>query len=72
MTPCEMTAAITALANLLAARLSEEELGLLAAQLTQLGDTLTTIAVCTAARASGELNSAVPPPGTSPRRRSGW
>jgi hypothetical protein len=41
-----MTASITALANLLAARMSEEALSLLAAQLTQLGDTLATIAVC--------------------------
>ena len=72
MTPCEMTTAITALANLLAARLSEEELGLLAAQLTQLGDTLAVLAACKAVCASGELSSAAPPPGTSPRRRSGW
>lgn len=44
MTPCELTASITALANLLAARMTDEQLGLLAAQLTQLGDTLGTIA----------------------------
>ena len=35
---------VTALANALAARLTEEELNLLAAVLTQLGDTLATIA----------------------------
>ena len=51
VTACEMTASITALANLLASRLSEEELSLLAAQLTQLGDSLATIAVC---RSRGE------------------
>ncbi|MDD6967733.1 MAG: hypothetical protein PUK18_09595 [Firmicutes bacterium] len=44
MNPCELTASVTALANALACRLSEEELGLLAVVLTQLGDTLTTIA----------------------------
>ena len=45
MNPCELTASVTALANALACRLSEEELSLLAAVLTQLGDTLATIAV---------------------------
>lgn len=44
MNPCELTASITALANALACRLSEEELNLLGAALTQLGDTLVTIA----------------------------
>ena len=44
MNPCELTASVTALANALACRLSEEELNLLGAVLTQLGDTLTTIA----------------------------
>ena len=45
MNPCELTASVTALANALAYGLTEEDLGLLAAVLTQLGDTLTTIAV---------------------------
>ena len=45
MNSCELTASVTALANALASRLSEEELSLLAAVLTQLGDTLATIAV---------------------------
>ena len=45
MNPCELTASVTALANALACKLTEEELSLLAAVLTQLGDTLTTIAV---------------------------
>ncbi|MGM9605241.1 MAG: DUF6774 domain-containing protein [Faecousia sp.] len=45
MNPCELTASVTALANALACRLNEDELSLLAAVLTQLGDTLATIAV---------------------------
>ena len=44
MNACELTATITAIANYLASRLSLEELGLLAVMLTQLGDTLATIA----------------------------
>ena len=42
---CELTVSIAALANALAVGRSEEELSLLAAVLTQLGDTLATIAV---------------------------
>ena len=41
MNPCELTASVTALT----CGLTEEQLGLLAAVLTQLGDTLATIAV---------------------------
>lgn len=44
MNACEWTASITALANALACRLTEEKLNLVAATLTQLGDTLITIA----------------------------
>ena len=44
MNACEVTAAVTAIANALACRLTEEELSLLGAVLTQLGDTLATIA----------------------------
>ena len=44
MNPCELTASITALANALACRLTEDELNLLGVSLTQLGDTLLTIA----------------------------
>lgn len=44
MNACELTASVTALANALACRLSVEELNLLGAVLTQLGDTLVTIA----------------------------
>ncbi len=43
MTPCELTAAITAAANMLASKLSDNELSLLGAVFTQLGDTLETI-----------------------------
>ena len=41
---CELTASITAVANALACKLSEDELNLLGVTLTQLGDTLLTIA----------------------------
>ena len=41
---CELTASITAVANALACRLTDDELTLLGATLTQLGDTLITIA----------------------------
>lgn len=44
MDACELTAAVTALANVLAGKLTDDELTLLGAVLTQLGDTLTTIA----------------------------
>jgi hypothetical protein len=44
MNSCELTAAITALANAIASRLTEDELTLLGAALTQLSDTLLTIA----------------------------
>ena len=44
MNPCELTASVTAIANTLACRLTEDELNLLGVILTQLGDTLLTIA----------------------------
>ena len=44
MNPCELTATITAIANYLAGQLSLEELELLGVCLTQLGDTILTIA----------------------------
>ena len=44
MNPCELTASVTAAANALACRLTDDELALLAAVLVQLGDTLATIA----------------------------
>ena len=44
MNPCELTAAITAAANTISCKLNDDELNLLALILTQLGDTLATIA----------------------------
>ena len=44
MNPCELTASITAVANALACKLTDDEVTLLGAVLTQLGDTLTTVA----------------------------
>ena len=44
MNGCELTASITALANTLACSLTEDEMNLLGVVLTQLGDTLLTIA----------------------------
>ena len=44
MNGCELTASLTALANTLACNLTEDELNLLGVVLTQLGDTLLTIA----------------------------
>lgn len=41
---CELTASITALANALACKLTDDELNLLGVTLTQLADTLFTIA----------------------------
>ena len=44
MNPCELTASITAIANALACRLTTDQLNLLGAILTQLADTLRTLA----------------------------
>ena len=44
MNPCELTATITALANAIAKNSTVDQLNLLGVILTQLGDTLTTIA----------------------------
>ena len=44
MNACELTAAITAAANTIACKMDTDELTLLAAILTQLGDTLAVIA----------------------------
>ena len=45
MTPLEVTASVTALANAIACTLTGEEISLLASILVQLGDTLATIVV---------------------------
>ena len=44
MNTCELTASITAAANMIAKSLSDDELSILGVALTQLGDTLLTIA----------------------------
>lgn len=44
LTPCELTASVTVLANFLASGLETDALALLAAILVQLGDTLAAIA----------------------------
>ena len=44
MNSCELTASVTAVANAIACKLSDDELTLLASVLVQLGDTLVTIA----------------------------
>lgn len=44
MNACELTATITAVANYLACHLTVDELNLLGVSLTQLGDTILTIA----------------------------
>lgn len=44
MNACELTASITAVANAMACKFNDDELGILALILTQLGDTLATIA----------------------------
>ncbi len=57
MNACELTASITAVANAISCRLNDEELNILALVLTQLGDTLATIAaqrsLCTSSEHSG-------------------
>ncbi len=45
MNACEITAAITVIANTLATRLTDDQLTMLSAIFNQLGDTLNTIAV---------------------------
>lgn len=44
MNGCALTASVTALANTLACNLTEDQLNLLGVVLTQLGDTLLTLA----------------------------
>ena len=44
MDACQLTAGITAFANIISQRLNDNELGILAVVCTQLGDTLATIA----------------------------
>lgn len=44
MNPCELTASVTAIANMLSCNLSIDEINLLGSAFAQLGDTLMTIA----------------------------
>ena len=44
MNPCELTASVTAIANMLSCNLSIDEISLLGSACAQLGDTLMTIA----------------------------
>ncbi len=44
MTPCELTASITAFANVFSSKLSNDEIALWGSIFSQLGDTLETIA----------------------------
>ena len=44
MNACELTASVTAIANLLAQHFTDDELNILGVVLTQLGDTILTIA----------------------------
>ena len=44
MNACELTASITAIANLLTQNFTDDELNILGVALTQLGDTILTIA----------------------------
>ena len=53
MGACELTASITAVANALACKLTEDEINLLGVTLTQLGDTLLTIATYRSIYGSG-------------------
>ena len=46
MNACELTASVTAIANTIACQLSADELTFLGVVLTQLADTLLTIAAC--------------------------
>lgn len=61
MNSCELTTAITALANALACKLSNDEMNLLGAVLSQLGDTLATIStqrsICESLRENAEKDS---------------
>ena len=57
MNACELTASITAAANAIACKLSDDELSLLSAIPAQLGDTLATIATQRALCQKGDQTS---------------
>ncbi|MCD8094969.1 MAG: hypothetical protein LUE12_02425 [Ruminococcus sp.] len=58
MNPCQLTVAVTAVANALAASLTDDELNAAAAVFTQLGDTLATIAVARSACSDDDADTA--------------
>lgn len=59
MNPCELTATVTAIANTMACKFSNDELTVFASVLVQLGDTLVTIvtlrAICESKNNSPEV-----------------
>ena len=61
MNPCELTAFVTAVANALASRLNDDELSILGAVVTQLGDTLLTIAAQRSICAGRKINAGAAP-----------
>lgn len=61
MNPCELTAFVTAIANALANQLSDDELNLLGAVVTQLGDTLLTIAAQRSICGGKKINAGAAP-----------
>ena len=61
MNGCNLTASITAIANTLACRLTENELTLLGSVLTQLGDTLLTLATHRSIKRSRTIGSRLEP-----------
>ncbi|MDR1630954.1 MAG: hypothetical protein LBS36_12210 [Oscillospiraceae bacterium] len=63
MDPFELTLSVTALANALAGTMSDNELNLASAVLTQLGDTLATISV---QRSIASRQPATPPAPSAP------
>ncbi len=54
---CQITALVTGIANALAGRLSDDQLNLLGAVFTQLGDTLETISVRRSICSGGSENT---------------
>lgn len=64
MNPCELTASITALANTISCRLSVDEMNMLGVVLTQLSDTIITIAtqrsICESELQNNQQNTELP------------
>lgn len=60
MNPCELTASITALANTISCRLSVDEMNMLGVVLTQLSDTIITIATQRSICENNQSNTELP------------